>query len=121
MGMQGGGKLWHHQKQHSSVMPIIQLSAWLFPSVLVVDVIARSLFSEAKFIMEVHRLITLLFTSLLRPLSHVMAGMKHLSSKGLFCPMRCVKLSCDCTRNFIVLSMAASPGIIIDIMSCQHN
>ncbi len=38
-------------------MPIIQLSAWLLFSVLhvlVVDVIARSLCSEAKFIMEVH-------------------------------------------------------------------
>lgn len=49
MGMQGGGKLWHHQKQHSLVMPIIQLSAWLLSSVLhvlVVDVIARSEFSD---------------------------------------------------------------------------
>ena len=57
MGMQGCGKLWHHQRQHSSVMPIILLSAWLLSSVLhvmVVDVIACSLFSEAKFIMEVH-------------------------------------------------------------------
>ncbi len=38
-------------------MPIILLSAWLLSSVLhvmVVDVIACSLFSEAKFIMEVH-------------------------------------------------------------------
>ena len=39
------------------VIAIIQLSAWLLSSVLqvvVVDVVACSLFSEAKFIMEVH-------------------------------------------------------------------
>ena len=27
MGMQGCGTLWHHHRKHSSVMPVIQLSA----------------------------------------------------------------------------------------------
>ena len=56
MGMQDCGKLRHHQRQHSSVMPVVGLSAWSLSSelhVAEVDANARSLYGETKLLTEV--------------------------------------------------------------------